>query len=191
MDVSFTLRLLYPLLIEKRTMWPAHKPEGLTKTYNMWAVSRSEPLASSWYVLQCTRIEQENVENDPRRNGTAAITKLLTVKRKGLSAERSKEWGKKFLKCRYYTSLRKHRSSLLLRKKSFRQNIFWNFWIRTNYKKKQGYLAPVWLFYTEDEEKLIHSFQTALGMLVILVMMVMLVIRSVTEFILEFIGLQF
>ena len=33
---------------------------------------------------------------------------------------------------------------------------------RTIYKNKQVYLPPVLLFYTEREEKLIHSYLTAL-----------------------------
>ena len=54
----------------------------------------SEPLASSWYEMQYTHIEQELAEHDPRRNGMAAIATLLATKGKDLSAERSKEWGK-------------------------------------------------------------------------------------------------
>jgi hypothetical protein len=43
-----------------------------------------------------------------------------------------------------------------------RQNIFWaNFSDRTAYENKQVYLPPVWLFYTEREEKLICIYLTA------------------------------
>ena len=73
-------------------------PDGLKKMCNIWAVSHSESLASSCYEIQCTRNEQKQAEIDSRRNKMAAIAMLFTVKRKGLSVQRSTEWGKKYSK---------------------------------------------------------------------------------------------
>jgi hypothetical protein len=63
--------------IEQKTVWPAQTPDRLTKMRNLLTVSRSEPLASSWYELQCTSIEEERAEINSRRNGMAAISRWL------------------------------------------------------------------------------------------------------------------